>query len=82
MVEYHVMLKRYREPDVCIFRDEDRKRALEEMRKYDRENGFSFVDRHGHRFTIRDIVLMEKEPIVGAPILSETSYHELFLEGR
>lgn len=80
MIEYHVMLKRFRgssRPDVCIFRDEDREVAIRAMRKYSKENGFSIVDRDG-RFTIEDIVLIEQEPIVGAPVLSETHYCDLF----
>lgn len=78
MIEYHVMLKRgTSRPDVCIFRDEDRKLALLEMQKYCKRNGFSIHDKDGW-FTIRDIVLVEKEPIAGSPVISEKSYHELF----
>lgn len=80
MVEYSVILKRFKgsgRPDMCIYSDEDREKALKEMHRYCRTEGFTVRDRDG-RFTIADIVLQEKEPIVGAPILSEESYHTLF----
>lgn len=80
MVEYSVILKRHKgsaRPNVCIFRDEDRNKALKEMRRYCKQNGFSVHDRDGW-FTIADIVLEEKEPIAGAPIISETPYRALF----
>ena len=80
MVEYSVMLKRHRgssRPDVCIFRDENRDVAIREMAKYVKENGFRIHDRDGW-FTVVDVVLVEKEPIVGSPVISATSYCELF----
>ena len=80
MVEYQVILKRHEgssRPDVCVFRDEDRKVSLREMRKYYQKNGFTVQDRDG-RFSVADILLVEKEPIVGAPVVSVKSYHELF----
>lgn len=82
MIEYSVVLKRHKgsnRPDVIVFRDEDRAKAVKEMQKYCKENGFSVKDRDG-RFTIADIVLVERETIVGAPIISETPYVELFGE--
>ncbi len=82
MVEYAVMLERYKgstRPDVCIFRDEDREKAIREMRKYCVMYGFSVQDQDG-RFTIANIALVEKEPIAGAPIISKMSYSELFDE--
>lgn len=80
MIEYSVILKRFpgsTRPDVCIFRDEDREKAIREMLKYDKKNGFSIYDSDGH-FTIANIVLVEKEPIVGKPVLSVTPFCELF----
>ena len=80
MIEYSVVLKRFRgssRPDVIIFRDEDRSKALKEMKKYVDKNGFTVYDPDG-RFTIEGVHLIEKEPIVGAPVLSEYAYHELF----
>lgn len=79
MVEYWVMLKRgiSTKPDVCIFRDENRELAIKEMHKYCQQNGFTIQDREG-RFTIADIVLVEREPVVNEPIISETPYIELF----
>ena len=80
MVQYSVILKRYdgsARPDVVIFQDEDRDKALKEMRKYRQRNGYSVQDKDGW-FTIADIVLVEKEPIAGAPVISETPYRELF----
>ncbi len=80
MVEYSVILKRYdgsSRPDVVVFRDEDREKAISEMAKYDRKNGFTVQD-HDGRFTIKTIILEAKEPIAGAPVLSSIPYHELF----
>lgn len=80
MVEYSVILKRFQgssRPDVCIFRDEDREKAIREMARYARENGFTVKDRDG-TFTIATIQLVEKEPIAGAPEISRKSWHELF----
>lgn len=80
MIEYSVILKRFQgssRPDVCIFRDEDREAAIREMRNYADKHGFSIHDPDGH-YTIAGIHLVEKEPIVGAPIISELAYHELF----
>lgn len=82
MVEYSVMLKRYKgsdRPDVCIFFDEDREKAIAAMRKYVKENGFTVKDPDG-RFSIAGIRLVEKERIVGAPVLSETAYYQIFDE--
>ncbi len=80
MIEYSVILKRYpgsSRPNVVVFRDEDREKALKVMEQYDRKNGFTVQDPDG-RFTIETILLVEREPITGAPILSSTPYHELF----
>lgn len=80
MVEYSVILKRHTgstRPDVILFQDEDREKAITAMRKYCKTNGFTVQDPDG-RFTIATIILVEKEPIVGAPVISSTPYHELF----
>ena len=80
MIEYSVVLKRFpgsTRPDVCIFRDEDREKAIREMAKYDKKYGFSIQD-HDGRFTIATIMLVEKEPIAGSPVISVMKYHELF----
>lgn len=82
MIEYSVILKRFpgsSRPDVCIFRDEDREAAIREMRSYVKQNGFTIHDPDGH-FTIAGVHLVEKEPIVGSPVLSITHYHDLFDE--
>lgn len=80
MIEYSVVLKRYKgssRPNVIIFRDEDREKAIKEMAKYRKANGYIVQDPDG-KFTIADILLVEQEPIVGAPVLSVTSYHKIF----
>lgn len=82
MIEYSVILKRHKgstRPNVEIFRDENRERAIKEMDKYCKANGFTVQDRDG-RFTVADIVLIEKEPIFGSPVLSETPYIAIFDE--
>ncbi len=80
MIEYSVMLERHKgssRPDVCVFSDYDRENAIAAMRAYCKKNGFTVYD-HDGRFTVADIVLVEKEPIVGAPIISRTPYIEIF----
>lgn len=80
MVEYSVVLKRHKgssRPNVIIFRDEDREKAIKEMAKYRKTNGYIVQD-HDGKFTIADILLVEQEPIVGAPVLSVTPYHQIF----
>ena len=47
------------------------------MKKYCDKYGFSVKDADG-TFTIANITLVEKEPVVGKPIISETSYCKLF----
>lgn len=82
MIEYSVILKRHPgsgRPDVCIFRDEDREVAIRAMRDYCKKFGFTVADSDG-RFTICDILLVEKEPVYGAPVLSVLSYIDLFDE--
>ena len=80
MIEYSVILKRHpgsSRPDVCIFRDEDREKAIAEMLKYARTEGFSVQDKDG-RYTISTIELVAREPIYGAPVISRQAYHEIF----
>jgi len=80
MIEYSVILKRFPgsyKPDVCIIRDEDREVAIKEMHKYSKQHGFSVKDEDGTH-TIANIVLIEKEPIAGSPIISIKEYRELF----
>ncbi len=80
---YDVLLQRrhykpvtgyYGEPEyICIFYDEDRKRALKEMQKYVKKNGFVTPDR---QFTVEDVVLREREAT--GEVISITPYHKLF----
>ena len=75
MIEYSVMLERHKgssRPDVCIFSDYDRETAIAEMGAYCKKNGFTVKD-HDGQFTIADIVLVEKEPIVG--LRSSAGHH-------
>ena len=80
MIEYSVILERYKgssRPNVCVFSDYDRETAISQMGVYCKKNGFSVYDKDG-RFTVANIALIAKEPIVGAPVISRTSYCELF----
>jgi len=80
MIEYSVVLKRFpgsAKPDVCIFRDEDKEKAIKAMADYDRKYGFSIQDSDG-RYTIAGIHLVEKKPVVGEPILHEWEYLDIF----
>lgn len=58
---------------ICIFYDEDRKKALKEMQKYVKSHGFSTPDK---KYSIADVVLRELDA-TGAEI-SITPYHKLF----
>ena len=80
MVEYSVILERHagsHRPNVCIYQDEDQEKAIREMHRYGMSKGF-VVEDHDGRSTIATILLVEKEPIAGAPVLSATPWHELF----
>lgn len=80
MIEYYVVLKRHEgsaRPDVVICSNENRDAAIREMKRYVDKNGFSVKDRDG-TFTVAGVHLVEQEPIVGAPIISETPYHKIF----
>ena len=57
----------------CIFYDEDREKALKEMRRYRKRQGYTTPDR---RFTVADIVLRERTA-TGKEI-SITPYRKLF----
>ncbi len=64
----------YGEPKyICIFYDEDKNRALKEMQKYVKKNGFVTPDR---QFTVEDVVLREREAT--GEVISITPYHKLF----
>lgn len=58
---------------ICIFYDEDRRKALREMQKYVKRNGFVTPDK---KYTVADVVLRKRES-TGA-LLSITPYHNLF----
>lgn len=80
MIEYCVVLKRHQgssRPNVVVFSSNDRKEALMEMRKYVKQNGFTVRD-HDGRFTVADVRLVAKEPIVGASVISDMAYCALF----
>ena len=75
---YKVVLERHRpaiRPDVCVFYDENRTTALNEMAKYVKANGFTICENDG-RFSIGDVVLVQSS-LTGETV-SKTSYHELF----
>lgn len=75
---YDVILKRHdgcSRSDVCIYYDEDKTNALNEMAKYVNKNGFSITEKHG-RFSIADVIL-KKRKLTGE-VIKETSYCKLF----
>lgn len=64
----------YGEPKyTCIFYDENRNKALEEMQKYVNNHGFTTPDK---KFTIENVVLREREST--GKVISITPYYELF----
>lgn len=75
MVTYYAALKTAK-GDIVTFYDEDRERVISEMIKYVKINGFTYLW-EGGRYTIKDYVLVEKEPVYGSPTLSEISYYKL-----
>ena len=62
---------------MCIFRDEDKEKAIKAMADYDRKYGFSIQDSDGWH-TIAGIHLVEKRPVIGEPILHECEYLDIF----
>ena len=58
---------------ICIFYDEDRKKALKEMQRYVKRNGFVTPDK---QYTVADVVLREREAT--GKVVSITPYHKLF----
>lgn len=58
---------------ICVFYDEDKKRALKEMQKYVKQNGFVTPDK---QFTVADVVLRERKST--GEVISITPYHKLF----
>lgn len=64
----------YGEPKyTCIFYDEDKKKALKEMQKYVKRQGFTTPDR---KYTVADIVLRKRTAI--GKVISITPYRKLF----
>lgn len=58
---------------ICIFYDEDRNRALKEMQKYVKINGFVTPDK---QYTVVDVVLRERKAT--GEVISITPYRKLF----
>lgn len=67
---YDVILKRNdgcSRSDVCIYYDEDKANALNEMAKYVNKNGFSITEKDG-RFSIADVILRNRKPTLTATV--------------
>lgn len=58
---------------ICVFYDEDKKKALKEMQRYVKKNGFVTPDK---KYTVADVVLREREAT--GKVISITPYHKLF----
>ena len=76
MIEYSVILVRWTKGDVTIFRDESFSKAVLKMRDYVKRNGFTIHTDNG-RFTIKNVKIVKKEPIVGKRVIKEYSYIDL-----
>lgn len=64
----------YGEPKyICIYYDENKNKALKEMQKYVKKNGFVTPDKQS---TVADVVLREREST--GKTISIAPYHELF----
>lgn len=71
---YKPVIGYYGDPEyICIFYDGDKKKALKEMQKYVKQNGFVTPDK---KQTIADVVLREREAT--GKVISITPYHEIF----
>lgn len=58
---------------ICVFYDEDKKKALKEMQRYVKKNGFVTPDK---KYAVADVVLREREAT--GKVISITPYHKLF----
>ena len=58
---------------ICVFYDEDKKKALKEMQRYVKKNGFVTPDK---KYTVADVVLREREAT--GKVISITPYYKLF----
>lgn len=75
---FDVILKRHSgsaRGNVCVFYDEDKALAVEQMGEYVKKNGFTITEKDG-RFTIADVILRERKST--GEVVSETSYHKIF----
>ena len=80
MIEYEVVLHRFPGSgrlDTTVYISEEREQAIEFMHKYDKQNGFSILEKDG-RFTIADILLVETERIAGKPPKRIQRYLDIF----
>lgn len=78
MITYYATLQTATDGNIVTYYDEDKEKVITEMMRYVKANGFTYRSpANGLRFTIHDYVLVEREPVHGAPVLSETSYHLL-----
>lgn len=72
---YDVIAREHSHRNVVLFYDENRESAIEYMRKYVKQYGFSKTSNKGTE-SIADIVLREREAT--GTVISETPYIELF----
>lgn len=71
---YKPIIGYYGEPKyICVFYDENRNKALKEMQKYVKKNGFATPD---GRHPVADVVLRERE--AAGKVLKITPYRNLF----
>lgn len=70
----------YKNPDsvkyITMFYDEDREEVIRYMQKYDKENGFTYIDNHGRCNTCADFILTEET--YSGEILNQSTYREIF----
>ena len=80
---YDVIAKRHRmwdgspssKPNVTLFYDEDREKAIKFMNNYRKTNGYTIKENAG-TFTIADLILRER--LATGEMISETPYRDLF----
>lgn len=61
---------------ITMFYDEDREEVIRYMQKYDKENGFTYIDQYGKCNTCADFILSEETSL--GKILNQSTYREIF----
>lgn len=61
---------------ITMFYDDEEEVVIDYMQKYDKQNGFTFTDRHGRCNTCADFILSKETPT--GEIIKQMTYREIF----